>query len=185
MGMRRTHHLRSATSSFSPIHCCIADTIVYLQYTVVFTIPQYAATFTLAFTLLRCAFRGGSRRTAGRPTAVRNVSVSAALPHCQIPQWAAFIWTAWGHLRRCAYEAGAAGARCRALTTLRTAACGRRAARAGLPPQPCPPASMEQGGGPDTADLRRHAPMTGAVGSRSDADERRLVTAIRSRPRRY
>ena len=32
----------------------------------------HAATFTLAFTLSRCAFRGGSRRSAGRPSAVRS-----------------------------------------------------------------------------------------------------------------
>ena len=70
--MRRTHHLRSATSSFSPIHCCIADTTVYLRYTVVYAIQHHAATFTLAFTLSRCAFRGVSRRSAGRPSAVRS-----------------------------------------------------------------------------------------------------------------
>ena len=93
-------------------------------------------------------FRGGSRRTAGRPTAVRNVSVSGALPHCQIPQWAAFIGppgVIFGDARTRRAQPGRGVGR--------WVRCGlqpvdARAARAGHSPQPCPPASMEQGSGP-------------------------------------
>ena len=105
------------------------------------------------------------------------MSVSA-LPFCQIPLWAAFFsppGVFFGDARtRRAQPGRDVGRWVRYSCSLWTHGLLVRA----FLRNPARPLQWSRVVARHTADLRRHAPMTGAVGSRSDADERRLVAAI-------